>query len=244
MRYRLIVEYDGTLFCGWQRQEGVDSIQARLEEAIRPIAKIFVIMKGAGRTDAGVHACAQVAHFDLDQDLDCFRIQECMNFYLKDVPISVLKIEKVEDTFDARLSALSRTYLYKILNRRAKPAVDLNRVWWVKQSLDVEKMREASLCLLGKHDFSAFRAVGCQAHSPIKTMNVVEIWQEAEIIFFKFEAKSFLYHQIRNIMGSLFFVGTGKWSPDDFKEIFLKKDRTLAGPTAPPGGLYFLKVTY
>lgn len=244
MRYKLTVEYDGTSFSGWQRQKNADSIEERLEKAIIPISKIPVVIHGAGRTDAGVHALNQVAHFDLDKDVDCFKIQECMNFYLFNVPISVLKVEKVSNDFDARFSALERSYLYKILNRKAKPSIDLNRVWWVIKTLNIEKMQTAAKILIGKHDFSSFRAAGCQASSPIKTMNSIRISRQDEIIFFEFYAKSFLYHQVRNIVGSLFMVGAERWSVEHFIEVFKARDRTLAGATAPASGLYFSNIKY
>ena len=243
-RYKITVEYDGTPFHGWQRQDGADSIQQRLEESILPITKNPITLYGAGRTDTGVHALAQVAHFDFDTKLDCFKTQECMNALLRDVPIKVLSMEEVSQNFDARFSAKERFYMYKILNRRANACLDLNRVWKISALLDAEKMHKAAQYLVGKHDFSSFRAVGCQSNSPIKTLNSISVIRENNYIFVNVAAKSFLYHQVRNIVGSLYMVGCEKWTISEFLKIFEAKDRTLAGQTAPACGLYFVGVTY
>jgi len=244
MRYKITIEYDGTPFCGWQRQDGEDTVQQRLEEAILPLSKEAITIYGSGRTDTGVHALAQVAHFDLDNEIDCFRVQECMNAYLREVPICVLSVEKVNNEFDARFSAVERTYIYKILNRRARACIDANRVWRVVPPLDNEKMHDAAQMLVGKHDFSSFRAAGCQSNSPIKTMNSISVVRDGERIIIEVKARSFLYHQVRNIVGSLVNVGVGKWSEEDFAKVFQAKDRTQAGMTAPACGLYFAGVKY
>ena len=204
----------------------------------------MVAINCAGRTDTGVHALAQVAHFDFEKDIDCFRLQECMNFYLQNVPICILSIEKVPNNFNARLSAIERSYVYKILNRRAKPTIDANRVWLVPIHLDEEKMLSAAQCLIGKHDFSTFRAAGCQQKSPIKTINRINIERNGNLIEVTIFAKSFLYHQVRNIVGSLKMVGCGKWTEENFREIFEAKNRNLAGSTAPACGIYFLSARY
>ncbi|GHU13414.1 tRNA pseudouridine synthase A [Alphaproteobacteria bacterium] len=243
-RYKITIEYDGTPFYGWQRQAGLDTIQQRIEESMRPFLKKETIIFGSGRTDAGVHALCQVAHFDFDGDVDCFRLQRCMNAYLVEVPICVLSVEKVTEDFDARFSAVERSYLYKILNRKAKACIDANRVWCVTSLLDEQKMHAAAQNLVGKHDFSAFRAAGCQSKSSIKTINSISVEREADIINVRIAAKSFLYHQVRNIVGSLKFVGCGKWSEKDFLDVFLAKDRTKAGATAPAYGLYFVGTKY
>jgi tRNA pseudouridine38-40 synthase len=243
-RYKITVEYDGTPFHGWQRQNGYDSVQQRIEESMLPFLKKMVAINCAGRTDTGVHALAQVAHFDFEKDIDCFRLQECMNFYLQNVPICILSIEKVPNNFNARLSAIERSYIYKILNRRAKPTIDANRVWLVPIHLDEEKMLSAAQCLIGKHDFSTFRAAGCQQKSPIKTINRINIERNGNLIEVTIFAKSFLYHQVRNIVGSLKMVGCGKWTEENFREIFEAKNRNLAGSTAPACGLYFLSARY
>jgi tRNA pseudouridine38-40 synthase len=243
-RYKVIVEYDGTPFNGWQRQSSLSTVQQHLEDAILPLSKMPVTMYGSGRTDAGVHALGQVAHFELENDMDCFKIQECMNAYLVKVPISVLSVEKVSPDFDARFSAIERFYMYKILNRRAKPSIDINRAWHIDHKLDVNKMDEVAQCLIGNHDFSSFRAVGCQSHSPLKTINKISVQKDGDMIITKVSAHSFLYHQVRNIVGSLYFVGNGKWTKDDFINMFEAKDRTKAGQTAPAHGLYFLGARY
>jgi tRNA pseudouridine38-40 synthase len=243
-RYKLTIEYDGSPFAGWQRQKGFDTVQQRLEESILPLVKVPTVMHGSGRTDAGVHALGQVAHFDTEFDLDCFRIRECVNARLGEAPISVLSVEKVPNDFDARFSAVERFYLYKILNRRAKPCLDANRVWRVVPLVDAEKMNAAAQCLVGKHDFSSFRAAGCQSKSPIKTINAISVEREEDLVTVRVAAKSFLYHQVRNIVGSLYFVGCGKWSERDFLEVLETKDRTKAGPAASACGLYFLGVRY
>jgi tRNA pseudouridine38-40 synthase len=201
-------------------------------------------MFGCGRTDAGVHAVAQVAHFDTEYDLDEFRLKECMNAHLKNVPIGVLSAEKVSGDFDARFGATERSYIYKILNRRTKPCIDAGRVWHVAVPLDEEKMNAAAQCLVGKHDFSTFRAAGCQSSSPVKTLNAVKAERSGDLIVITTSARSFLYHQVRNIVGSLFLVGCGRQSEQNFREIFEARDRTAAGPTAPPCGLYFLGAKY
>lgn len=243
-RYKLIVEYNGTPFCGWQRQSGVLTIQQCLEEAVQPLTKKLVLINGAGRTDTGVHALGQVAHFETDRNLDPFRIQECMNAHLVDLPISVLSTERADENFHSRFSAIERFYIYKIVNRRSKLALDINRAWKILKPLDVEKMNEVAQILVGKHDFSAFRATGCQSNSPVKTLNSISAERFDDQVIIKVSAKSFLYHQVRNIVGSLQKVGIGEWSMDKFQEVFESKDRTQAAATAPACGLYFWKVRY
>lgn len=243
-RYKITVEYDGTPFFGWQKQRGLPTIQSALEEAILPLTKSPVTIFGAGRTDTGVHALEQVAHFDANIQSDCNKIRECMNARMKNIPVRVLHVEKVSNEFDARFSAIERGYLYKILNRRAGPTLDKNRCWHVMKDLDVDKMNAAAQILLGQHDFSAFRAAGCQALSPIKTLNYISVLRNQDIITIDVRAKSFLYHQVRNIVGSLFMVGCGKWSEKDFQNVLEGKNRAAAGQTAPPEGLYFAFVKY
>lgn len=243
-RYKLIVEYNGTPFCGWQRQSGVLTIQQCLEEAVQPLTKDLVLVNGAGRTDTGVHALRQVAHFETDRDLDAFRVQECMNAHLTELPISVLSVERVDRNFHSRFSAVERFYLYKIVNRRSKLALDINRAWKVLKPLDEKEMNEVAQILVGKHDFSAFRATGCQSNSPVKTLNSISVERFGDHVIVRVAAKSFLYHQVRNIVGSLEKVGTGEWSKDKFQEVFESKDRTQAAATAPACGLYFWKVRY
>ena len=243
-RYKISIEYDGTPFHGWQRQDGFDSIQQRVEESMTPFLKKKITILGSGRTDAGVHALCQVAHFDFDSDIDCFRLQGCMNFYLLEVPISILSIEKVSNDFNARLNAQERSYVYKILNRRSKPSIDANRMWNIISDLDEKKMHHAAQYLVGKHDFSSFRASGCQSKSPVKTINKISVDRDGDVITISVAAKSFLYHQIRNIVGSLVLIGNGKWNEKDFLKAFHAKDRMKSGQTAPACGLYFVGTKY
>lgn len=243
-RYKITIEYDGTPFYGWQRQNGDASIQQHLEEALIPIARDRTVIFGCGRTDAGVHAIGQVAHFDLSKDWDCYKIKDCMNGYLKDVPIVVLSVENAHPEFDARYGAIERTYMYRILNRRERPCIDRNRAWWVIKHLDVEKMHSIAQILIGTHDFSSFRAAGCQSISPIKTIHKISFERIGAELIFRIAAKSFLYHQVRNIVGTLYFVGTGEWSENDFAAAFSSCDRTKAGQTAPACGLYFCEAKY
>lgn len=244
MRYKLTVEYEGTPFFGWQRQEGVPTIQQVLEEAVQPLTKDLVVMHGSGRTDTGVHALGQVAHFDTDKNLDPFRIQECMNAYLREIPVSVLSVEQVDENFDARFSSKERHYIYKIINRRSKLSLDINRAWKVLKPIDEQTMHKTAQILVGKHDFSSFRAAGCQADSPVKTLNSISVERNEDLIIIKVAARSFLYHQVRNIVGSLCMVGTDRWTSEKFCEVFECKDRTQAAETAPACGLYFWKVDY
>lgn len=246
-RYKLTIEYDGVPFYGWQRQKDRCSVQQLLEESLEPLLKKIVPLHCAGRTDAGVHALGQVAHFDFEQQIDCFKLMECANFYLKDASICVLSAELVPQTFHARMSAVERSYIYKILNRRGKAALYSNRVWLVPQQLDLDAMNRAAQFLVGKHDFSAFRAAGCQQKSPIKSINSIRLERDLyneKMILMTVSAKSFLYHQVRNIVGSLKLVGCGKWTAEYFKEVLESKKRSLAGPTAPACGLYFAGVKY
>lgn len=243
-RYKINIEYDGTPFHGWQRQKGYDTVQERVEECALPFLKQRIVLHGSGRTDAGVHAICQVAHFDFENEIDCYRLQECMNFYLADVPIGILSIEKVSDKFNARLHAQERSYLYKIINRRTKLCLNYNRAWHIPVILDSEKMHAAAQCLVGKHDFSSFRAAGCQAKSPVKTLNSISVTKNGDVITVLISAKSFLYHQVRNIVGSLVLIGSGKWQTDDLVAVLNARDRTKAGQTAPACGLYFLETKY
>lgn len=210
------------------------------------IKKGFYPVQCAGRTDAGVHALAQVVHFDLDRDYEEWKLREGINAHLRNenAPLSILQIETVDNDFNARFSATGRGYIYRILNRRAFPAIEKNRVWWVPYPLDVERMRQGAQYLLGYHDFSSFRAAACQAKTPFRTLDKIEIVQKDEEICFIIEAKSFLHHQVRNIVGTLKMVGDGRLQPEDIKTILEAKERKAAGPTAPACGLYLSKVTY
>lgn len=211
-----------------------------------PAITRFIEVQGAGRTDAGVHALGQVAHFDLEREIADWKLRDALNFHLREqnAPVVILNAEMVPETFNARFSAKGRGYIYRILNRRAPSVLEKNRVWWVPVNLDVEKMRQAARCLLGYHDFSSFRAAACQAKSPLKTLDKLEIFSRGQEIVFEVEARSFLHHQVRNMVGTLKMVGDGHLKPDDVKTILEAKDRKAAGPTAPACGLYLSKVWY
>lgn len=245
-RYKITVEYDGTGLLGWQRQLDGPSVQEYLEQAIFNFLGQTVEVSGAGRTDAGVHALGQVAHFDLDSHIDTFRVREAMNAHLRtlDAPVSVLEVETVDSDFNARFSALGRSYIYRITNRRSPLVLDKYRSWWVYVPLDVEKMREGAKYLLGYHDFSSFRAAKCQAKSPLKTLDKIDIFHNGDEIRFDVAARSFLHHQVRNIVGTLKLVGDGHLQPEDVKKILEQKNRSAAGPTAPAHGLYLNKIVY
>ena len=245
-RYKITIEYDGTNLVGWQKQVEGPSVQEHLENALYAFTHQEIEVFAAGRTDAGVHATAQVAHFDLDTKMELFRLREAFNAHLRDMkaPVSVLEIEPVDENFHARFSAKGRGYIYKLLNRRARPVLLENRVWWVPFPLDVNLMREGAKYLLGYHDFSAFRGAGCQALSPLKTLDKLDIVVNGDEIDFIVEARSFLYHQVRNMVGTLKMVGDGHLRPEDIKTILESKQRKEAGVTAPASGLYLNKVVY
>jgi tRNA pseudouridine38-40 synthase len=245
-RYKITIEYDGTGLAGWQKQPDAPSVQGYLEKAVKGFSGQDAEVYGAGRTDAGVHALGQAAHFDLDKDVDTYRLREGLNAHLHslDAPVAILDAESVGENFHARFSAVKRSYIYKITNRRAPLILDKNRSWLVSVPLDAEKMRKASEFLLGTHDFSSFRAAQCQAKSPLKSIDIIEIEQNGENISIYVEAKSFLHHQVRNIAGTLKMVGDGHLEPSDIKTILDKKDRTAAGATAPAQGLYLYKIGY
>jgi tRNA pseudouridine38-40 synthase len=243
-RYRVTLEYDGTPFVGWQRQDNGASVQGSLERAILGFSGETVTVQGAGRTDAGVHALGQVAHFDLARAWDPFRISEALNFHLKPDPVSILAAEEVPGDFDARRSAIARHYEFRILNRRAPAALDADRVWQVIAPLDAAAMHEAAQTALGKHDFTTFRAAECQAKSPVKTLDRMDVAREGETVIIRASARSFLHSQVRSMTGSLKLVGEGKWSVGDFKSALDAADRSRCGPLAPPSGLYLVRVDY
>ena len=243
-RYKLTIEYDGTPFCGWQRQNGQPSVQQALEEAITAFCGETVNTQAAGRTDTGVHALGQVAHVDLSEDWDPFRVGEALNFHLKPNPVAVISVERVGEDFEARFSAIARHYEYRILNRRARAALDWHRVWHVVHRLDADAMHEAAQFALGQHDFTTFRAAGCQAKSPVKTLDRLDVRREGEHVVVSAKARSFLHHQVRSLVGSLKLVGEGKWSPKDFKSALDAAERARCGALAPPDGLYLVRVDY
>ena len=243
-RYRLTVEYDGRPFCGWQRQAHDLSVQQVLEEAIARFSGEIAVTQAAGRTDAGVHALGQVVHFDLERDWDAFKVREALNFHTKPHPVAIVTAERVGEDFEARFSAIARHYEYRILNRRARPALDQGRVWHVPVDLDAGAMHEAAQLILGKHDFSTFRASECQANSPVRTLDVFDVRREAEMIVVTAKARSFLHSQVRSMVGSLKLVGEGRWSARDFRAALDARDRSRCGPLAPSDGLYLTRVDY
>lgn len=243
-RFKLTIEYDGGPFVGWQRQDNGPSIQASLEDAVRGYCQVNAIVYGAGRTDAGVHALGQVAHIDIPRDDSPHVVVKALNAHLRPKPIAVLSAEKVGDDFHARFSAIERAYEYRILNRRAYPALDAGRVWWVGHPLDAAAMHAAAQLLLGTHDFTSFRAAECQAESPVKTLDQLDVSQHADAIVVTARARSFLHHQVRNLVGTLKLVGEGKWTARDVVVALEAKSRAAAGPTAPPDGLYLTRVKY
>ena len=241
-RYKVHLEYDGTDLIGWQENANGPSVQSLLQDAIFQFCGEKVTVYSAGRTDAGVHAISMVAHFDLEKDQDSDTVMRAMNFYLTNKPVSVLSCKKVNDYFHSRFSCTSRHYKYIVVNRSAPVVLNKNRVWWVPQKLDVDAMRNAAKKLIGKHDFTSFRSSQCQAKSPIKTLDSCNITKNGDEIVFEFSARSFLHHQVRNMVGTLVEIGMGK--PYDIDEIFAAKDRSSAGINAPACGLYFISADY
>jgi len=243
-RYKLILEYDGTPFVGWQMQDNGPSVQGRLASAIRAFSGEDTIPRGAGRTDAGVHACGQVAHFDLAKHWPTDKVRDALNAHVRPDPISVLACERVAGDFDARFSATARHYLYRIVTRRGPLVLDRNRAWHVVHALDAPAMHEAAQGLVGNHDFTTFRSTECQAASPVKTLDRLAVTQTGDEIMVEASARSFLHNQVRSMVGSLKLVGDGKWTAEDLKQALEAKDRTRCGPVAPAHGLYLLKVDY
>ena len=244
-RIKLTIEYDGTAYAGWQRQENARTVQEEIEKAILKFSQLSNVgLHVAGRTDAGVHALGQVAHVDLPVRFDPDTIMRATNHHLKEQRITIVMAEEVSMDFHARFSAKKRRYLYRILNRRAQPALDLFRVWHVPVALDLKGMQEAAQFFIGQHDFTSFRTVHCQSKNPIKTLESFEIVPIDSGIECWVEAPSFLHHQVRNMVGTLVEIGKGRWRPLEIKHILEAKNRAAAGPTAPPQGLYFISVVY
>jgi tRNA pseudouridine38-40 synthase len=243
-RYKLTIEYDGTPFIGWQAQDNGISVQGVLTDAIAAFAGERVVVAGAGRTDTGVHALGQVAHIDLAKDWDVGNVRDAINFHLRPQPVAVLAAEEVAADFDARFSAVKRHYLYRIVNRRADLTLELNRAWRVPRPLDDAAMHVAAQRLIGKHDFTTFRSTECQAKSPLKTLDCLDVARDGDSVSITASARSFLQHQVRSMVGSLIHVGEGKWSAGDLATALAARDRTACGQVAPPHGLYLVRVDY
>jgi len=243
-RWKITIEYDGTPFFGWQKQPEAIGVQSAIEDAIEEFSQEKVEVYGSGRTDTGVHALGQVAHFDLEREMEEYKMCDAINHFLKPLPVAIIKAEKVDSEFHARFGAKQRSYIYKILNRQAPSVIDRNRVWHYITKLDEKAMQEAANLLVGKHDFSTFRASGCQSESPVKTLDSIKLWREDEYVYMEVSARSFMYHQVRNIIGTLVLVGDNRWSIEDFKEAFEAKDRSRGGVTAPACGLYFKEIKF
>jgi tRNA pseudouridine38-40 synthase len=243
-RYRTTIEYDGTPFVGWQIQAEGRSVQGALTEALFKLTRQHITVKGAGRTDAGVHALGQVAHFELDRDWDPNTVRDAINYHVRPDPVSVLDCQRAPSDFDARFCAKARHYVYRILTRRAPPVLDRHRVWWVSRPLDAGAMAEGAAQLVGHHDFTTFRASSCQAKSPVKTLDVVTVEAAGDEIVIRASARSFLHNQVRSMVGSLKLVGDGRWQPADVGRALAARDRAACGPVAPPQGLYLLRVDY
>lgn len=252
-RWKLTIEYKGTAFAGWQRQEdGIPSVQQKIEDAITAFCQQDCRLHVAGRTDAGVHATGQVAHFDLDygdRPLDGYALCMALNANMRSTDVAVIKAEPVPEEFHARFGATNKLYTYRLLNRMAPPVIDQNLVWHYRRDLDADAMRRGAQHLLGAHDFTTFRAAECQAKSPMKTLDrldidVINLPDGGREIRFLVEARSFLHHQVRNIVGTLALVGDNKWTPDDVAAALAARDRKAGGPTAPADGLYLTRVDY
>ena len=243
-RYKLTLEYDGRDFVGWQRQDNGPSVQAALEAAVAGFCGETVTAHAAGRTDSGVHALGQVAHIDIAKETTADTVRDALNQHLKPAPVAVLSAEAVDDDFHARFSATGRRYLYRIVNRRAPLALERGRAWFVPGPLDAAAMQGAAQVLVGRHDFTSFRAAECQAKSPVKTLDRLAVERDGEAIRVHAAARSFLHHQVRNMVGTLRLVGLGKWTAADVAAALEKRDRAAAGPTAPAEGLYLVDVTY
>lgn len=243
-RWKLTLEYDGAGFCGWQRQAEDITVQAVIETAIHAFSGETVRLHVAGRTDAGVHALAQIAHFDLEKGVKAVEVLGGINYHARPHRVVVVKAEEAPPDFHARFSALSRRYRYQIINRPASLALMEGKAWHVVRPMFLEPMQKAAALLIGTHDFSTFRAQRCQATSPVRTLDELTITQVNEAFFFDVMARSFLYHQVRNMVGTLAKVGTGQWTVDEFAAAFAAAERVKGGPTAPPDGLYFVSVAY
>jgi tRNA pseudouridine38-40 synthase len=246
-RWKLTIEYNGAPYCGWQYQDGVATVQNEIEKAIKGFCQQDIRVHVAGRTDAGVHARGQVAHIDLDygdRPLSGHELARAINAHMRKAPIMILNAEEVSEDFHARFSAKNKFYLYRVINRAMPLALDENLAWHVFKPLDEKAMHKAAQYLLGHHDFTTFRASECQAKSPMKTLDRLDVVRVGEEIRFEVEGRSFLHHQVRNMVGTLVLVGEGKWQPEDVKTALEAKDRTKGGMTCPPDGLYLMRIDY
>ena len=243
-RFRLTVEYDGRPFMGWQRQGHGPSVQQAIEEAVEVITGEKAAVHAAGRTDAGVHALAMAAHVDIERPITPFRLSEALNARLRPHPIAILKAETVPGDWHARFSCIGRCYVYRIVNRRARLALEAGRAWRVATPLDSEAMNEAAQLLVGRHDFTTFRSAHCQSESPVKSLDRLDVERIDDVILIRAAARSFLHHQVRSMVGCLQLVGRGKWSVADLKAALEAKDRAALGYNAPPDGLYFEAALY
>lgn len=243
-RFKLTIEYDGGPFQGWQRQDHAPTVQGELETAAARLNGNATTVYGSGRTDSGVHALAQIAHVDFDKTLRSDQVRDALNFHLKENPISVLAAEEVDNEFHARFDAVERRYLYRVVDRRPRLALDRGRVWRIPVRLDADAMHEAAQVLVGKHDFTTFRDGQCQAKSPIRTLDEVNVLRAGDEIHLTFRARSFLHKQVRSFTGSLVEVGMGKWDTEDMQAALDARDRTECGPVAAPDGLYLVQVIY
>ena len=243
-RFKLTLEYDGGPFVGWQRQDNGPSVQAALERAVLGFCGERVTVQGAGRTDAGVHALGQVAHVDIAKPCDAETVRDALNAHLRPDPIAVLAAAAVGEDFHARFSAIGRRYRYRIVSRRAPLALERGRAWFLPMALDAEAMHDSAQVLVGRHDFTSFRAAECQAESPVKTLDRLAVARRGEAIEVEAAARSFLHHQVRNLVGTLKLVGEGKWRRQDVAAALAARDRAAAGPTAPAEGLYLVGVDY
>ena len=234
----------GAPFAGWQIQADQLTVQGLLTAAVEALSGDKTLVQGAGRTDAGVHARAQVAHVDLTKEWDTDTMRDALNAHLRPHPIAILAAERAADDFNARTSAIRRHYLYRIINRRADLTLEAGRAWRVPRPLDAAAMHKAAQRLIGKHDFTTFRSTECQAKSPVKTLDLLKVERSGEDVYVTSVARSFLHNQVRSMVGSLVLVGEGKWSPDDLAKALEARDRAACGPVAPPDGLYLMKVEY
>jgi len=243
-RWRLTIEYDGGPFMGWQRQEHGPSVQQTLEEALERMTGEQAAFTAAGRTDAGVHALAMAAHVDVARPLTGHRLRDGLNALVRPQPICVLDVREVAEDWHARFSCVGRRYLYRILNRRAPPALEREKVWHISVPLDLDAMREGAAMLVGRHDFTTFRSAQCQSDSPVKTLDRLDVGREGDEIRVEAAARSFLHHQVRSMVGCLAMVGRGQWQPDDMRKALEARDRSALGFNAPPEGLYFVEAVY